>query len=87
MEKSILHVFFGTAQRRAGADALRWKEGGGWQSLSWTEYARRVRLAARGLMKLGLEPGGAVAILGNNRWEWLVADLATMAAGGVPVQP
>lgn len=84
MEKTILDVFFAMAKRRAGADALRWKAGGGWQSLSWTEYARRVRSTARGLMKLGLQPGGAVAILGNNRWEWLVTDLATMAAGGVP---
>jgi len=84
MEKSILHVFFNTAARRGNADGLRWKVEGRWQSFSWTEYARRVRVVGRGLVKLGLPKGGAVAIIGYNRWEWLVADLATMAAGGVP---
>ena len=84
MDKSILHVFFKTAVRRGAADALRWKQGGGWQAMSWTEYARRVRLCARGLINLGVEPGHAVAIIGNNRWEWLVGDLGTMAAGAVP---
>ena len=84
MEKSILHVFFKTAARRGAADALRWKEGGRWTAIAWTEYARRVRLAARGFIGLGLPVGGAVAIIGNNRWEWLVADLGTMAAAGVP---
>jgi long-subunit acyl-CoA synthetase (AMP-forming) len=84
VEKSIVHVFLATAKRRGTADALRWKQGGGWQSLSWNEYSRRVKLAARAFVKLGLEAGQAVAILGNNRWEWLVADMATMAGGGVP---
>jgi long-subunit acyl-CoA synthetase (AMP-forming) len=84
MEKSIVHVFFNTAKRRGERDALRSKRNGVWHAISWLEYARRVRLAARGLIKLGLQPGGAVAIIGNNRWEWLVADMATMATGGVP---
>jgi long-subunit acyl-CoA synthetase (AMP-forming) len=84
MDKSILNLFFRTAARRGAADALRFKRGGRWVAISWTEYARRVRLAARGLIRLGLEPGDAVAIAGNNRWEWLVTDLAAMAAGGVP---
>ncbi|MBI2892309.1 MAG: AMP-binding protein [Deltaproteobacteria bacterium] len=84
MERSILHVFFETAAARGDGDALRYKDRGLWKAVSWRDYARRVRLVARGLVKLGLQKGGAVAITGNNCPEWLIADLATMAAGGVP---
>ncbi|MDE3127509.1 MAG: AMP-binding protein [Gemmatimonadota bacterium] len=64
--------------------ALRWKEEGAWQSLTWSAYRRQVRLAARGFMALGLEPGKGVAIVGNNCPEWFVADLAAVHAGGLP---
>lgn len=64
--------------------ALRWKEEGAWQSLTWGAYRQQIHLAARGLMALGLEPGKGVAIIGYNRPEWLVADLAAIHAGGLP---
>ena len=38
---------------------------------------------AAGLITLGLEPGNRVAILGDNRPEWLICHLAAMSAGGV----
>ncbi len=40
--------------------------------------------AARALISLGFEPRGRACILGFNRPEWVVFDLATMAAGGAP---
>jgi long-subunit acyl-CoA synthetase (AMP-forming) len=43
-----------------------------------------VRQAARGLAALGVAPGAGVAIMGFSRPEWYVADIATMAAGGLP---
>ncbi len=64
--------------------AVRWKEEGAWQSLTWSAYRQQIRLAARGLMALGLEPGKGVAIIGYNCPEWLVADLAAIHAGGLP---
>src|SRR5580700_10796695 len=41
-----------------------------------------VRRAARSLMALGIVRGDRVAIWAPNRWEWMVAALATHAAGG-----
>ena len=73
-----------TAAACADLPALRWKEDGEWQSLSWSAYCRQVRLAARGFLALGLEPGKGVAIIGYNCPEWLVADLAAVHAGGLP---
>ena len=65
--------------------AMRVKKLGLWHDLSWAEYGRRSRLAAQGLMALGLMPGDTVAVIGENCPEWLIADMGTMAAGGVTV--
>jgi long-chain acyl-CoA synthetase len=62
--------------------ALRRKDYGIWNRVSWTEYGDRVRQVAAGLLSLGLEPGDRVAILGDNRPEWLICHLGAMSAGG-----
>ena len=68
--------------RERGQDvALREKEFGIWQSLTWAEYAVRVRNFARGLVELGLKRGEIIAVLGDNRPEWLIAQLAAQSIG------
>lgn len=64
--------------------AMKFKRDGTWHTVTWERYCRDVRLAARGMMALGLEPRRGVAIIGFNRPEWFVANLAAVAAGGVP---
>jgi long-chain acyl-CoA synthetase len=56
----------------------------GWSATSYGAYAAEVRRAAKALIALGCEPKHTVAILGFNRPEWVVMDLACMAAGGAP---
>lgn len=70
------------ARRRGDGTALREKELGIWQSLTWRRYLERVRDFSLGLVELGLERGDTVAILGDNRPEWIIAELAAQAAGG-----
>ncbi len=67
------------------AEALRFHDGQDWVAMSWREVASRVREVAAGLIALGLEPGGTVAIMSPTRPEWTIADLAILAAGGVTV--
>lgn len=55
-----------------------------WDTITWREYADIVRRLARGFIALGLERGDAVTITGPNRPAWVLADLAAMAAGGLP---
>jgi long-chain acyl-CoA synthetase len=55
-----------------------------WEKTTWEEYAFQVREAGRALMALGLEPDGRTCILGFNRPEWTVFDLATMTVGAAP---
>ena len=64
--------------------ALVGKRGGRWHTLTWREYRDTAHRVARGLMALGVEPGGGVAIMGYNRPEWLLADVGAIVAGGVP---
>jgi long-chain acyl-CoA synthetase len=65
--------------------AHRVKRLGLWQTIRWSEYAAQVLGLGRELLELGLEPGERVALLCENRPEWLVSDLAIQSAGGVTV--
>ena len=76
-------LFFRQAERLADRIALRHKVLGLWAPVTWREYAEHVRRLANGLLALGLAKGDRVGLIGENRPEWLYADLAIQAAGGV----
>jgi len=61
---------------------MREKRHGIWQPTSWEEYEQRVRRFAEGLGILGFERGETIALLGDNRPEWLIAELAAQSLGG-----
>ena len=73
------------AQTHGGETALRHKQYGLWNEVSYAEYARQVRGAALGLQALGLLPGERVALICENTPLWLYAQLGVQAAGGVSV--
>ncbi|HEY6004564.1 MAG TPA: AMP-binding protein, partial [Anaeromyxobacter sp.] len=65
--------------------ALREKEFGIWQSFTWRAYHDRVRDFSLGLVALGLSRGDKVAIIGDNRPEWVMGEIAAQAAGAASV--
>ena len=65
--------------------ALREKEFGIWQRVTWADYLGHVRRFCMGLVALGVPRGDKVAILSENRREWLYAELGAMSAGAVGV--
>ncbi len=65
--------------------ALREKEFGIWQSFTWQDYYDHVRDFCLGLVSLGLEKDDKIAIVGDNRPEWVFAELAAQSAGAVPL--
>lgn len=73
------------ARREVDGTALRVKRLGLWTGISWREYAGRVDGLAREIIALGHEPGDRVAVLSENRPEWLIADLAIQTARGATV--
>jgi len=73
-----------STERHSGA-AIRFPRDGTWHEWSFGELGTAVRELARGLAALGLEPGDRVALLGETRPEWTLADAAVLAAGLVVV--
>ena len=65
--------------------AMREKDIGIWQEVSWADYWDKAELVGHALMALGVEPGDRVAVHSENRREWLYSDLGTVAARGVTV--
>jgi long-chain acyl-CoA synthetase len=65
--------------------ALREKEFGIWQEVSWADYAGHVRAVGLGLESLGLRRGETLAIVCGNRPAWLYTELGAQAVGAIPV--
>ncbi|MFT5176028.1 MAG: fatty-acyl-CoA synthase [Gammaproteobacteria bacterium] len=57
---------------------------GAWR-LTYAAFEAEVEICAKGLIALGVGAGDKVAILMGNQMEWLVADFAIIAVGGVMV--
>jgi len=57
---------------------------GDWVSTSWGEYWQTVRDLAKGLISLGMQSGDGVALVGNNRRDWVISQMGISAATGVP---
>jgi long-chain acyl-CoA synthetase len=75
------------AQERASQVAVRFKRNERYQDLTWTGYRDQVFACAAALVESGIKPGDRVGLLGENRIEWQVADLAILTAGAVTVSP
>ncbi len=77
------------AARFGDRNALGYKKEGQYVQLSYSRFYERVLMAARGLGKLGVQPGEKVAILSENRAGWVISDLGILCSRGVtvPVYP
>ncbi len=62
--------------------ALREKDLGIWQSFTWEDYLEKVKYFSLGMISLGFQPGDKISVIGDNKPEWLIAELAAQAAGG-----
>ncbi len=62
---------------------LREKDLGIWNAYTWKQVAERVRRMALGLEVLGVKRGDVVALIGDNRPEWLMGEIAVHAAGAM----
>jgi long-chain acyl-CoA synthetase len=82
--ETIPQLVLGNGKRLGSAPAYHVRGPGGWEATSWEGYAAEVRRAGAAVVALGVEPGQAVCILGANRPEWVIFDVAAMAAGAVP---
>jgi len=82
---NLVAMFLARVEERGDKPFLWAKREGEWRSISWNEAARQVAALAASLKRIGLQPGDRVALVSENRPEWLIADLAIMAAGCITV--
>jgi len=70
-------------------DSLAGKVNGKWEMYTTKEVIDTANALSTGLLKLGIKPGDKVAIISNNRPEWVITDLAILQIGAinVPVYP
>ena len=73
------------AQRRPDAPALREKEYGIWQTLSWKALTAEVRRLASGLASAGLQRGQHLVVIGDNRPRLTMTMLAAQSLGAIPI--
>ncbi len=59
--------------------AMREKDFGIWNEITWSDYERSVRLIALGMYSLGVRADGVVGIIGDNRPHWIFSEIAAHA--------
>jgi len=71
------------AREHASDIAYREKDLGVWHESTWADYQARVRDFALGLLELGFGQGDVVALIGDNRPDWVSAEIAAHAVGAM----
>jgi len=82
--RTLVDIFRGV-ERLEKPDLLLEKRDGTWRPISSADFAARVRALHEALAILGVQPGGRVALLSENRPEWSVVDFACQTFGAVLV--
>ena len=82
---NLVALFLTRAAEKGDAPFLWAKRAGEWRAVSWSDAARQVAALAASLRRIGLQPGDRVALVSENRPEWLIADLGIKAAGCITV--
>ena len=82
---NLVAMFFDQTQRYGTRPLLWAKHQGVYNPVSWLDVSAKVCRLACGLQQLGLRRGDRVLIVAENRPEWVIADLAIMAIGGISV--
>ena len=85
MQTTFARLLLKHAKERPTAPAMREKEYGIWQALSWADLATMVEHLACGLHTAGLRRGEHMVVVGANRPRLYATMLAVQALGAVPI--
>src|ERR1044071_4724500 len=67
------------AQQTPQGIAMREKDFGIWQEVTWAQYWDSAQDFAHGLLALGIQAGDRIAVQSENRREWLYTDVGAVA--------
>jgi long-chain acyl-CoA synthetase len=81
--ETIPEVFNKAVAQNGSSVAMRTKYLGLWHEISWTEYYEKVSKIGSALASMGFEKGDAACIIGDNCFEWVMADMGIQCIGGI----
>ena len=85
MQTTFVQLLMQHAKARPDAPAMREKEYGIWQTLTWSQLATMVEQLAAGLHQAGLRRGEHMVVVGANRPRLYATMLAVQSLGAIPV--
>lgn len=85
MSNTIPEVFLKTAEKFADKRALLYKKEGVYFPITYKELSKKITILCCGLQSLDVKKGDKVAILSENRPEWVISDLAIIMSGAITV--
>jgi long-chain acyl-CoA synthetase len=83
VKRTLAHQLAANAAQWPDAIAAREKALGIWRTFTWSQCLHQTRALALGLRALGVQPGDVVALLGQNRPEWVFGQIAAHACGAL----
>ena len=80
---TVPKIFWNAVNTRKNKTAMREKDLGIWQSISWREYGDKAKYVGLALNSLGLSKNDVVSIASEGIPEWLFTDLGVICVGGI----
>ena len=81
--ETVPQLFRNRIEKWGDRIAIREKNFGIWESVTWKEYDEFARKIASGLIFYGIQPGDVVAILAEDNKEWVFTDMGSLMTGGI----
>ena len=85
LPSSMIEMFLANARDQPDRVVLNYKLGDEWQDLGWGIIARHASRYAVVLREKGVQAGDRVILVSENRYEWILVDLAIQLLGAIHV--
>ncbi len=85
LQDTLVSMFCRRVAQEGNQPALRFHRGEKFACATWNQIADDARRTAGALVHLGVKPGDRVVLASENRYEWIVLDLAVLLARGIDV--
>lgn len=82
---NVVDMFYNNAGKYASKPCVYYRLNGSYVSKTWTQMAESIDGFASYLIGAGIKKGDRVAIFAHNRYEWWIADMASLSIGALTV--
>ncbi len=83
--RTLAALFYYVKENRSRENALTYKDGETWKSISTAEMIAGAEAIAGGMRTLGIAPGDRIALLAANSPSWTITDAACQISGVIDV--